>query len=145
MRYTYTAPSRAECERRLWAHERTRAEHGFAPWVIALRADARVVGWGGLGIDPFAPGWGPEVSYFLHPAVWGQGIATEVARAAVAHGFESHALRAIAGFARPDNAASIRVLAKCGFRLLGWEQALERNRYEVRRLARPVDPAKRGR
>jgi RimJ/RimL family protein N-acetyltransferase len=61
----------------------------------------------------------------------------------VAHGFDTHALAAIAAFARPDNAASIRVLEKCGFRLLGWAQALERNRYEVRRLARPGDPAKR--
>ena len=144
MRYTYTAPSPEECGRRLWEHERTRAEHGFAPWVVVLRSDGRVAGWGGLGVDPFAPGWGPEVSYFLHPALWGQGIATEVVRAALAHGFETHSLAVIGAFARPDNAASIRVLEKCGFRLLGWEQALERNRYEVRRLAGPVDPAKKG-
>ena len=133
MRFTWAAPSRAECARRLHEHERARAEHGFAPWVVMLRGDGRVVGWGGLGIDPFAPGWGPEVSYFLHPAFWGRGLATEVVRASVAHGLETLALPAIGAFARPDNAASIRVLEKCGFGLLGWEPALERNHYEVRR------------
>ena len=133
MRFTWAAPSRAECARRLREHERLRAEHGFAPWVMALRADGRVVGWGGLGIDPFEPGWGPEVSYFLHPAHWGRGLATELVRASVAHGFEALALPAIGAFARPDNTASIRVLEKCGFGLLGWEPALERNHYAVRR------------
>jgi len=135
MRFTYCAPSRDECGRRLREHERLRAEHGFAPWVVTLRADTSVVGWGGLGIDPFEPGWGPEVSYFLHRAFWGRGLATEVVRASVAHGFETLDLPAIGAFARPDNAASIRVLEKCGFGFLRWEPALERNHYEARRPA----------
>jgi RimJ/RimL family protein N-acetyltransferase len=97
----------------------------------ALRDDERVVGWGGLGVDPFDPGWGPEVSYFFHPAHWGRGLATELVRASLEHGFGALTLRAIGAFARPENAASIRVLEKCGFRLLGWEPALERNHYEV--------------
>ena len=131
MRFTWTAPSREESARRLRMHEALRAENGFAPWVAVLREDDRVVGWGGLGIDPFAPGWGPEVSYFFHPAHWGRGFATEVVRAAVTHGFETLSLPAIGAFARPDNLASIRVLEKCGFRLLGWEPALARNHYEI--------------
>ena len=133
MRFTYAAPSETKCASRLRAHERLRDEHGFAPWVVVLRADDRVVGWGGLGIDPFAPGWGVEVRYFLHPAHWGRGLATELVRASLRHGFETLSLPAIGAFARPDNAASIRVLEKCGFGLLGYEPALERNHYEVRR------------
>ena len=133
MRYTYLAPSEEECARRLRAHERLRTANGFAPWVAVLRGDGRVVGWGGLGIDPFDPGWGVEVSYFFHPAHWGRGLATELVRAAVEHGFAALALPAIGAFARPENTASIRVLEKCGFRLLGWEPALERNHYEIER------------
>ena len=132
MRFTYAAPSRDECERRLRAHERLRAENGFAPWVAVLRAEDRVVGWGGLGIDPFEPGWGVEVSYFLHPAHWGRGLATELVCASVTYGFGTLALPAIGAFARPDNAASIRVLEKCGFGLLGYEASLARNHYEIR-------------
>jgi ribosomal-protein-alanine N-acetyltransferase len=102
MRFTSVAPSREECARRLRTHEGLRAETGFAPWVAVLREDGRVVGWGGLGIDPFEPGWGVEV-----------------------------ALPAIGAFARPENTASTRVLEKCGFRLLGWEPALARNHCEI--------------
>jgi RimJ/RimL family protein N-acetyltransferase len=36
-------------------------------------------------------------------------------------------------FARPDNQASLRVLAKCGFRFIRYEPTLQRNRYEVGR------------
>ena len=133
MRFTYAAPSREECARRLRAHERLRAEHGFAPWVAVLRAEGRVVGWGGVGIDPFEPGWGAEVSYFLHPAHWGRGLATELVRASLTYGFETLSLPAIGAFARPDNTASIRVLERCGFGLLGYEASLERNHYEIRR------------
>jgi ribosomal-protein-alanine N-acetyltransferase len=132
MRLTYVAPSRDECARRLEAHEALRARLGFAPWVIVLRSEARVIGWGGLGADPFAPGWGVEVSYFLDPAHWGRGFATEVVRASLEHGFARLALPAIGAFARPENAASIRVLEKCGFTFLRYEPALARNHYEIR-------------
>jgi RimJ/RimL family protein N-acetyltransferase len=134
MRFTYLAPSLAECARWLRTHEALRAENGFAPWVTVLRGEDRVVGWGGLGVDPFDPAWGPEVRYFFHPAHWGHGLATELVRASVKEGFEALALPVIGAFARPDNAASIRVLEKCRFRLLRYEPALERNHYE---LARP--------
>ena len=133
MRFTYVAPSLEGCARRLRAHEALRGENGFAPWVAVLRDDDRVAGWGGLGVDPFDPGWGPEVSYFFHPAYWGRGLATELVRASLEHGFGALALPAIGAFARPENVASIRVLEKCGFRLLGWEPVLERNHYEVTR------------
>jgi len=131
MRFTWVAPSREECARRLRTHEGLRAENWFAPWVAVLRGDDRVVGWGGLGIDPFEPGWGVEVSYFFHPAQWGRGLATELVAASVRHGFDVLALPAIGAFARPENTASTRVLEKCGFRLLGWEPALARNHYEI--------------
>ena len=131
MRFTYVAPSLVECARRLRTHEALRAGNGFAPWVAILRGEDRVVGWGGLGVDPFDPGWGPEVSYFFHPAQWGRGLATELVRASVQEAFEALALPSLGAFARPDNAASIRVLEKCGFRLLRYEPALERNHYEL--------------
>jgi ribosomal-protein-alanine N-acetyltransferase len=135
MRHTYVAPSREECARRLEIHEALRAEHGFAPWVVVWRDDGRVIGWGGLGIDPFDPGWGVEVSYFVDPSYWGRGVATEVVAAALGRGFGRHALLEIGAFATPENGASIRVLEKCGFAFLRYEPALARNHYEIRRRA----------
>ena len=108
---------------------------GFAPWTVILRTEARVIGWGGLSIDPFDPGWGVEVSYFFHPAYWGRGYATELLHATLQHGFDTLSLPAIGAFVRPANVASVRVLEKCGFTLLGYEPRLERNRYVVQRAA----------
>jgi len=34
-------------------------------------------------------------------------------------------------FAKPQNAGSIRVLEKCGFKLLGYESRIERNQYRI--------------
>jgi RimJ/RimL family protein N-acetyltransferase len=72
MRYTYTAPSRQACAHWLRTFAALEATLGFAPWTVVLRTEAQVIGWGGLSIDPFNPGWGIEVSYFFDPAYWDQ-------------------------------------------------------------------------
>jgi RimJ/RimL family protein N-acetyltransferase len=84
MRHTYAAPSRAECAHRLRTFAALESMLGFAPWTAVLRTEARVIGWGGLCIDPFDPGWGIEVSYFFHSTYWGSGYATELVRRAPA-------------------------------------------------------------
>ena len=133
MRLTVWAESRQACEAGLRRYARNRVAHGFAPWTVVHRAEGRVIGWGGLGVDPDAPQWGPEVSYFIHPLYQGRGFATELVRAAMRHGFCDVRLHRISAFARPENLASARVLEKCGFALIQYEPGLERNRYEVRR------------
>jgi len=131
MRFTFWAESRAACERWLSRYAQSRRINGFAPWTIELRADKLVIGWGGLNIDPDAPGWGPEVSYFIHPAYQGRGLATELVQSSLQHGFNDLRLRQIGAFAMPENEASIKVLKKCGFKLLRYEPALRRNHYEL--------------
>jgi hypothetical protein len=68
MRFTFSSASREDCENCLHRYARTRRVNGFASWTIVHRADNRIIGWGGLSIDPLAPGWGPEVAYFIHPS-----------------------------------------------------------------------------
>ena len=72
---------------------------------------------GQIGLNEL-PRWpGPdwvEVGWDLHPSVWGQGLATEGARAALRYGFEVVGLERIISTARADNAASRRVMEKCG-------------------------------
>jgi RimJ/RimL family protein N-acetyltransferase len=132
MQHTFCAANRADTESWLRRYAASRAVHGFAPWTVVHRSDARVIGWGGLAVDPDLPGWGPEVTYFVHPAYAGRGYATEIVRAALAHAFGALGLPAVGAFAKPDNAASIRVLIKCGFRCVAYEPPLARNRYEAR-------------
>jgi ribosomal-protein-alanine N-acetyltransferase len=132
MRYTYCSPSLEESRRRLWAYDALEEQLGYAPWVIVLRSDQRVIGWGGLNIDPFDPGWGVEVAYFFDPAYWGKGFATELVKASLECGFEQHALEEIVAFAHPENHASCHVLEKCGFRYQRFEPRLNRNYYTVK-------------
>ena len=74
MQYTYVAQSIEQCATRLRKYEALRGELGFAPWVVLREADARVIGWGGLCVDPEDPGWGMEVIYAFDPGVWGLGF-----------------------------------------------------------------------
>jgi len=131
MRFTFRAESRAACETWLRRYAQSRRVNGFAPWTIVLRSDDRVIGWGGPNIDPKAPEWGPEVSYFIHPAYQGRGFATELVRRSLQHGFSDLQFTRIGAFAMPENKASIRVLTKCGFKFLRYEPALLRNHYEL--------------
>jgi len=57
-----------------------------------------------------------ELGYALARPLWGQGLATEAATAALAYGFESLNLVRIFAYAVSTNAASLRVLEKLGMR-----------------------------
>jgi ribosomal-protein-alanine N-acetyltransferase len=130
-----------ECRNYHETHAKQRAVVGFAPWVVLLKSNSQIVGWGGLQIDPFDPGWDIEVGYFLHPAHRRQGLASELVQTSLTHGFDDLAMEEIGAFARPANTPSIGVLEKAGFRFVRYEPKLERNRYVIRssewRGARP--------
>ena len=60
-----------------------------------------------------------EIGYWLGVAFWGQGYATEAARALIDHAFGDLGYDRLAGGARVSNPASRRVLEKCGFQWTG--------------------------
>ena len=115
MRFTQRHASVRECRRRLAVFEWQRRRAGFAPWAVLTQSNGQLVGWGGLYEDPFDPGWGVELGYSLHPAVWGQGYATELARACLDWADERLEVPEVWAFVHPDNAASRRVLDRAGF------------------------------
>jgi RimJ/RimL family protein N-acetyltransferase len=71
--------------------------------------------------DPDQLGPETEVGYRLAASHWGQGFATEAARAAVGWAFcdEGLGLDEIIGVTHPDNEASQRVLLKAGLEARG--------------------------
>jgi ribosomal-protein-alanine N-acetyltransferase len=90
-------------------------ERGFGPWAAIDRRTGRWLGQIGLNELPSWPGPDRvEVGWELDPSVWGRGLATEGGRAALTWGFEVVGLARIISVARADNAASRRVMAKCG-------------------------------
>jgi len=83
---------------------------GFGRWAAEDKETRQFVGFGGLrslfGL--------PEVVYHLATAHWGKGLATELGRASLRYGFEEHRFEKIVAIAKPENAASIRVMEKIG-------------------------------
>ena len=60
-----------------------------------------------------------ELGYDLHPDVWGQGLATEAARAVVDAALGPLGVERVVAVVKPANAASRRVLEKVGLRESG--------------------------
>jgi RimJ/RimL family protein N-acetyltransferase len=90
-------------------------QHGYGLWIFTAKTDGRFVGRGGLrqvhvnGIDEV------ELAYALRSEFWGQGFATEMARALVKVGTEKLSLKSIVCFTLTSNRASQRVMEKAGF------------------------------
>lgn len=112
MRHTYRQASLRSMRRHIAGHALQARRRGFGCWTI--RHDSRVIGFGGLNDDPFDPGYGPEIAYFLAPAAWGQGFAGEIVTASLAEA-RRLGLPSVRAFVHPDNAASRRVLDRAGF------------------------------
>jgi len=89
---------------------------GYGFWIIEL-PDASAVGTVGFRESS----WEPEIRelvYSLDPALWGQGLATEVARAVLEWAFATHRWPRIAAATDTPNVASARVLERIGMRLV---------------------------
>ncbi len=69
----------------------------------------------------------PEVTYWIGKEFWGMGLATS----ALTRFLRDVTIRPIYGRAAKDNVASIRVLEKCGFWMLGQSKGFANARGEV--------------
>jgi RimJ/RimL family protein N-acetyltransferase len=92
--------------------------NGLGIWHATRRDDGRFVGW--VSLKPCGDSADIEVGYRLMHDAWGQGFATELARASLRRGFDEVGLDRIIGVTHPDNLASQRVLVKAGMRDVGW-------------------------
>ena len=86
---------------------------GEAHFVISL--EGRLIGL--CGVEPREGG--AEIGYWLGVPYWGQGYATEAARALIDFAFDDLDHEALQAGARVTNPASRRVLEKCGFQWIG--------------------------
>jgi ribosomal-protein-alanine N-acetyltransferase len=85
-------------------------KHGFGRWIATDKSSGRFLGFGGLR----SLSGTPEVVYHLTKQSWGQGFATELARAALRFGFDERGFDRIVAIAKPPNIASIHVMEKLG-------------------------------
>jgi RimJ/RimL family protein N-acetyltransferase len=95
---------------------------GFGFWAVRARETGAYLGDIGFlegrraGVDGFSGD--PEIGWSLNAAAQGHGYATEAVKAALVWGaarFDGQHRRTVA-MIHPDNAASVTVAARCGFR-----------------------------
>lgn len=115
MRY-FPAPLTAAESDALVAHVQDRwHKDGFGFAVAERRHDRAFLGMVGLNLVRFAPMEGTvEVGWRLARAYWGQGYATEAARAWVQHGLGPLGLAEVVAFTVPGNLASRGVMRRLG-------------------------------
>jgi RimJ/RimL family protein N-acetyltransferase len=101
----------------VWEHEWE--TEGFGLFALEARATGRLVGFTGFAVPHFLPEILPavEIGWRLGRDHWGQGLATEAARAAVRFGFEERGLERIVSIAQVGNDASERIMTKLGMHL----------------------------
>lgn len=85
---------------------------GFGLWTVL--ADGAVIGRAGLTHTQDTGRPEVELAWYVDPAVWNQGYATEIAREALRVAFEILELDSVIAFTMDTNGASQRVMQKLG-------------------------------
>jgi RimJ/RimL family protein N-acetyltransferase len=90
--------------------------HGFGLFAAELIAEKAFLGFIGLSVPAFDAHFMPavEIGWRLAAEYWGQGLATEGARAVARHAFETAGLASLVSFTVPQNLRSRRVMEKLG-------------------------------
>jgi ribosomal-protein-alanine N-acetyltransferase len=97
--------------------------HEFVTWAITLRSDGKLIGMGGT-IDWDQANRHIDIGFHITPKLWGQGCATEAARAIIRWCFDHLNVHRIQADCTDGNIGSERVLLKCGFKLEGvWRES----------------------
>lgn len=99
---------------------RTCLEHyyqiwGFGPYAVVERSSKNLIGYCGLFFFPDIGGQAEvEIGYRLARSAWGNGYATEAARAVRDFAFDTLSIKRLIAMIDPSNIASIRVAEKIG-------------------------------
>ncbi len=88
----------------------------YAMWIIE---DADGTHVGDLCFKGLDDGKNPEIGYGINEEFRGRGYATEAAELAIKWAFEHPEVKAVEAETDPENVASQKVLAKCGFKATG--------------------------
>jgi RimJ/RimL family protein N-acetyltransferase len=91
-------------------------DRGWGLWAIEVRDTGEFIGFTGLSVPSFEAHFMPavEIGWRLAKGAWGNGYATEAARASLAHGFGPAGLDKIVSFTATTNLPSQRVMQRIG-------------------------------
>ena len=88
-------------------------------WAAEARATGEFLGWFHFRPGPDADLANIDLGYRLRRSAWNKGYATEGSRALISMGFTELAVERVFAHTMTLNAASRRVLEKCGLTLVG--------------------------
>ena len=116
--YSEGIPSYEETKQELeWMINTCYAKYGFGMWATIEKKTGKFIGRCGLTPMDIEGREEIEVGYMLAKEYWGQGLATEAARAILQYGFEQEGLSRLICVINPGNQASSRVAEKIGMTL----------------------------
>lgn len=118
-------PDRLEIQR--WFADHPREWHQGEAYRFGVERGGKLVGL--VDIDEINAASG-ELGYWLAATAWGQGYASEAARAVVRFAFEKVGLLGLRSGHAEDNAASRNILLKLGFCEVGIVRVKSRSREE---------------
>ena len=128
MRYWSSTPmkARAEAEELLLRIQRQFADKSGFQWGVERKADGALLGTCTL-FNIHRGNMRAELGYCLHSAHWGRGYMGEALATLIDHSFRALNLRRLEADVDPDNASSLRILDRMGFR----REGLLRERWNV--------------
>jgi len=89
-------------------------ERRYCLWKLLARNSGDWIGI--CGLQPLPDSSEIEIGWWLTPAYWRHGLATEAATVALAYGFETCGLPRIVAIAQLENRASTRVMERIGMK-----------------------------
>lgn len=84
-------------------------KNGFGRWAVLLKENNQFIGWCGLKLNEenFV-----DIGFRFFEKNWGQGYASEAAKATIEYGLNTLNIKEIIGRSSTENIASIKVLEK---------------------------------
>lgn len=92
------------------------ATRGYGRWSVFDRVTGEFVGFAGYRCE----GGVPELIAIVHERFWGNGYASEAARAVLDYGFSTLGFSVVCSFTRPANERARTLLEKLGAEFVGY-------------------------
>jgi [ribosomal protein S5]-alanine N-acetyltransferase len=99
-------------ERNIARYERD----GYGLWAMVLKSSGELIGDCGCGVQVVEDRNEIEIAYHVRRDLWGNGYATEAARACMDYAFNVIQVPRVISMIRPENANSRRVAEKNGLK-----------------------------
>lgn len=122
MRYYPATLDRAGVEEWIARNRRRYARNGHGLWAMILRQSGELIGDCGLTVQNVDGTDEIEIGYHVRRDLWGQGLATEAARACREYGFSKLPVEHLISIIRPGNMPSRRVAEKNGMAI--WKESM---------------------